>query len=80
MKKKALYLLLPLVAITCNAQEALFGGTQIDSPVINADGSVTINVFAPKAVKVEVSGDFLPMTKVDTPRGPQEVQAVQHYL
>ena len=75
MKKKALYLLLPLVAITCNAQEALFGGTQIDSPVINADGSVTINVFAPKAVKVEVSGDFLPMTKVDTPRGPQEVQA-----
>ncbi|MBO5627299.1 MAG: esterase, partial [Prevotella sp.] len=62
MKKKAICLLLPLVAITCSAQEALFGGTQIESPVINADGSVTINVFAPKAVKVEVSGDFLPMT------------------
>ena len=48
-------------ALTGMAQEALFAGTQIESPVVNGDGSVTINVFAPKAVKVEVSGDFLPM-------------------
>ena len=75
MKRKTLCLLLPLIAITCNAQEALFGGTQIESPIINKDGSVTINLFAPKAVKVEVTGDFMPMVKVDTPRGQQEVQA-----
>lgn len=75
MKRKTLCLLLPLFAITCNAQEALFGGTQIESPIINKDGSVTINLFAPKAIKVEVTGDFMPMVKVDTPRGQQEVQA-----
>ena len=38
MKRKTLCLLLPLIAITCNAQEALFGGTQIESPIINKDG------------------------------------------
>ncbi len=26
---------------------------------MNADGTVTFNLYAPKAVKVEVTGDFL---------------------
>ena len=49
------------------AQEKLFSATNVESPVVNADGTVTFNLLAPKAVKVEVTGDFLPTTKMDVP-------------
>lgn len=45
-------------AVTTWAQQALFGGNQIVSPEVNADGTVTFRLYAPKAVKVEVTGDF----------------------
>lgn len=51
------------------AQEALWSGSQVTSPVVNADGTVTFNIFAPKAVKVEVTGDFLPPVELDSPMG-----------
>lgn len=51
------------------AQQALFGGGEIKSPEINADHTVTFRIQAPKAVKVQVSGDFLPETLIDTPQG-----------
>jgi len=47
------------------AQQALYGGPQTESPVINADGTVTFRYQAPKAVKVEVTGDFLPTEKIE---------------
>ena len=56
-----------MVGMTANAQEKLFSGANVQSPVVNADGTVTFNLFAPKAVKVEVTGDFLPATKVEVP-------------
>lgn len=66
-----------VVAVACTsaalAQEALWSGGQVNSPVVNADGTVTFNVYAPKAVKVEVTGDFLPPRKVDTQTGQMEV-------
>ncbi len=49
------------------AQEKLFQSANVQSPVVNANGTVTFNVFAPKAVKVEVTGDFLPATKIEVP-------------
>ena len=52
-----------------NAQQALWGGAQIESPVVNEDGTVTFRYHAPKAVKVTVSGDFLPTQKIETPFG-----------
>lgn len=57
---------------TASAQEALFGGAQLESPVVNADNTVTFNLYAPKASKVEVTGDFLPTVKVQTPFGEQD--------
>ena len=54
---------LALAAMCClgaQAQEKLFQSANVQSPVINNDGTVTFNLFAPKAVKVEVTGDFLP--------------------
>ena len=46
------------------AQQALWGGANVESPVINPDGTVTFRYRAPKAVKVQVTGDFLPTQKM----------------
>ena len=39
------------------------------SPEIHDDNTVTFRLKAPKAVKVQVTGDFLPATPIETPRG-----------
>ncbi|MBR6883035.1 MAG: hypothetical protein IKN06_08730, partial [Bacteroidales bacterium] len=54
-----------LIGLSAFAQQALFGGPQVESPVINPDGTVTFRYQAPKAVKVEVTGDFLPTQKME---------------
>lgn len=46
--------LLPLLAF---AQQAIFLSEGVSSPQINEDNSVTFRIKAPKAVKVEVTGD-----------------------
>ncbi len=58
-----------LAALGVNAQQALWGGSQILSPEINPDNTVTFRLQAPKAVRVQVTGDFLPTQKVQTPYG-----------
>ena len=54
-----------LLGISAFAQQALWGGPQVESPVINEDGTVTFRYQAPKAIKVEVTGDFLPTQKME---------------
>ena len=54
-----------LLGISAFAQQALWGGPQVDSPVINEDGTVTFRYQSAKAIKVEVTGDFLPTQKID---------------
>ncbi|MCQ2237353.1 MAG: esterase [Bacteroidales bacterium] len=56
-----------LVAGSAFAQQALWGGTQIVSPQINPDSTVTFRCVAPKAKSVQVTGDFLPENVVDIP-------------
>ncbi len=58
-----------LIGISAFAQQALWGGSQIVSPEINGDNTVTFRFVAPKAIKVQVTGDFLPAQKVKTPFG-----------
>ncbi|MGN0195319.1 MAG: esterase [Candidatus Cryptobacteroides sp.] len=69
MKKILTAIAAAAVCLSANAQQALWGGSQIVSPQINEDGTVTFRYFAPKAVKVEVTGDFLPTQKIQTPFG-----------
>lgn len=69
MKKYILLLSLAAMAFGSNAQQALWGGSQIVSPEINPDNTVTFRLAAPKAVKVQITGDFLPTQKVQTPFG-----------
>ena len=62
-----------LVAGSAFAQQALWGGASVESPVINPDGTVTFRYQAPKAVKVTLSGDFLPTQKMTFKMGDQEM-------
>ena len=62
-----------LMAGTAFAQQALWGGASTESPVVNEDGTVTFRYQAPKAVKVTVSGDFMPTQKMTFNMGGQEM-------
>ena len=64
------------VAASSFAQQALWGGASVESPVVNEDGTVTFRYQAPKAVKVTLSGDFLPTQKIDTPFGQFDAPGV----
>lgn len=69
MKKTFLLAIMAIGACTIHAQQALFDGSSIVSPQINADNTVTFRIHAPKAVSVQVDGDFLPQQLIDTPNG-----------
>ena len=69
MKKIMLFAAAMLLSLSAFAQQALWGGPQVVSPEINADGTVTFRYQAPKAHRVQVTGDFLPTSKVETPNG-----------
>lgn len=72
--KKALTIITTLcVACSAFAQQALWGGASVESPVVNPDGTVTFRYQAPKAVKVTLSGDFLPTQKMTFNMGGQEM-------
>ena len=49
-------LLMPVAAL---AQQALWGGSKLVSPEIHENKTVTFRIKVPKAVKVQVLGDFL---------------------
>ncbi len=59
--------------LSASAQQALWSGSQVESPVINEDGTVTFRYQAPKAIKVEVTGDFLPTQKMEFEMNGQKV-------
>lgn len=69
MKKITILAFLSLICIASFAQQALWGGQDVTSPEIHADNTVTFRFVAPKAVKVQVTGDFLPTRKEETPFG-----------
>ena len=75
MRKLVIALAALCIGLSANAQQALWGGPAVESPVINADGTVTFRFQAPKAVKVEVTGDFLPTQKVEMEFGGQKFTA-----
>lgn len=69
MKKYILLLGSAMLAMCANAQQALWGGSQIVSPQVNDNNTVTFRLAAPNAKEVKVTGDFLPTQKIKTPFG-----------
>jgi enterochelin esterase-like enzyme len=74
MKKNLLLSILffVLIGFASYAQEALFRAQQIISPEIHDDQTVTFRLLAPEANSVQVTGDFLPTVKMDTPMGQMD--------
>lgn len=72
--RKHLFLILYafLLALGVQAQEALFRAQNIVSPEIHDDNSVTFRLHAPNATAVQVTGDFLPSVKMETPMGQMD--------
>lgn len=69
MKKIYFIAVMLLMCVSAYAQQALWGVAPVVSPEIHNDNTVTFRVKAPKAVKVQVTGDFLPTQKIKTPYG-----------
>ena len=69
MKKFSILLALSLISGMAFAQQALWGGAPVVSPEIHDDNTVTFRLKAPKAVTVQVTGDFLPSRQIETPFG-----------
>ncbi len=65
MKRTILSLAFICITLAAFAQQALGPGTGLVSPEINPDNTVTFRLFAPKAVTVQVTGDFLPTRPVE---------------
>lgn len=65
-------LFLAFLGLSSQAQEALFRAQQIISPEIHEDNTVTFRLLAPEAKSVQVTGDFLPTVKIDTPMGEMD--------
>lgn len=72
--KKTVFLsaMLILGSMATWAQEALFSGQNVVSPEVKGDGTVVFRLFAPKAVSVKITGDFLPQEKINTSNGVYE--------
>ena len=72
MKKIQFIILSLCVSFVTFAQQALFGGQDITSPEIHANNTVTFRYLAPKAIRVQLSGDFLPPQKIETAIGSMD--------
>ena len=73
MKKKLTFLAALLIGVSAFAQQALFGGAGVESPVINPDGTVTFRYQNRKAVRVTLSGDFLPVQHLEFEMNGQKI-------
>lgn len=69
MRRLSMFFAAFLMSIAAIAQQALWGGQNIISPEIRADNTVTFRFQAPNAGTVQVTGDFLPTQKMQTPFG-----------
>jgi enterochelin esterase family protein len=49
-----------VLTVSAVAQQALFGGSEITSPEVNSDKTVTFRFLAPSAKEVRISGDWMP--------------------
>lgn len=76
MKKLCSLLLVLSFSLTMQAQQAIWNSDNVFSPEIHQDNTVTFRLRAPKAVKVQVTGDFLPPQHVRTEHGEWDMPGV----
>ena len=65
MKRLSFLVLCFLLCIATFAQQALWGNAPVVSPEVHENHTVTFRLKAPKAVKVQIVGDFTPQGVVE---------------
>ncbi|MFZ2898931.1 MAG: alpha/beta hydrolase-fold protein [Saprospiraceae bacterium] len=75
---KYLTFFLLFFCIPAFTQENIFWSQQITSPEVHANGSVTFRMYAPQADSVQVTGDFLPTVKTQSPYGLVDAPGKAH--
>ena len=73
MKRLFLLAALCLIVQSVSAQQALGPGSGVVSPQINPDHTVTFRYHNPKAVTVQLTGDFLPSRPVEVDLGDRKL-------
>ena len=73
MKRLSTFILMLMAYSAIFAQQALWGTQPTVSPQVNNDNTVTFRLKAPKAVKVQVTGDFLPTQEITTEYGKMNI-------
>ncbi|MBS6238706.1 MAG: esterase [Bacteroides sp.] len=63
MKRLTALIVALLIGVTMFAQQALWESAPVVSPEIHDNNTVTFRFKAPKAVRVQLTGDFLPVQK-----------------
>lgn len=63
MKRLTALIVALLIGVTMFAQQALWRSAPVVSPEIHGNNTVTFRFKAPKAVRVQLTGDFLPVQK-----------------
>lgn len=76
MKRLIILTTILFVCLIGYAQQALWGSSPIVSPEISKDNTVTFRLKAPKAVRVQVTGDFLPAQKIKTSNGEFDIPGI----
>jgi enterochelin esterase family protein len=76
MIKRLLLTLLFFVFVDAYAQQTLWGDKPIVSPEIHSDNTVTFRMRAPKAVRVQIIGDFLTMQHSESAYGKYDVPGI----
>ncbi len=71
-----LWLLMGALCPEVSAQQAVWTASELTSPEVHADRTVTFRYYAPEAQKVELTGDFLPPRKIVTPEGEWDASGV----
>ena len=72
MKRLSVFVIALLMSAAAYAQQALWNTEDVISPEIHGNNTVTFRLNAPQALKVEVTGDFLPPQKTQTPMGEMD--------
>ena len=73
MRKFTLLLAAACLSLAAYAQQALGPGTGLVSPQINPDHTVTFRYHAPKAITVQLTGDFLAARPIEIDMGGQKL-------
>ena len=73
MKRWSFFVVGMLMCMSTFAQQALWGSAPVLSPEVHENHTVTFRLRAPKAVKVQIVGDFTPQGMVDMVENGQGV-------